>query len=58
MVLRYPQTIPGLGGIYHTNTNSYQTIPITVNMRGLQPLKSQANDVAKFCRAIMSAAEL
>ncbi|KAI3580349.1 hypothetical protein IWW34DRAFT_428394 [Fusarium oxysporum f. sp. albedinis] len=29
MVLRFLQTIPSLGGIYHTNTNSYQTIPIT-----------------------------
>ena len=28
-VLRYPQTILNLSGIYHTNTNSYQTIPIT-----------------------------
>ncbi|KAG8664163.1 hypothetical protein FPOAC2_10337 [Fusarium poae] len=29
MVLRFLQTIPSLGGIYHTNTNSYQTILIT-----------------------------
>lgn len=29
MALRYPQTIPGLGGIYQTNTNSYRTIEIT-----------------------------
>jgi hypothetical protein len=31
MVLRFLQTIPSLGGIYHTNTNSYQTIPITAS---------------------------
>jgi hypothetical protein len=29
MVLRFLQTILSLGSIYHTNTNSYQTIPIT-----------------------------
>ncbi|KAM0080865.1 hypothetical protein ACKRZS_006975 [Fusarium odoratissimum] len=34
MVLRFLQTIPSLGGIYHTNTNSYQTIPITAPVSG------------------------
>jgi hypothetical protein len=29
MVLRFPHTIPSLGGVYHTNTNSYHTIPNT-----------------------------
>ncbi|MCJ1356871.1 MAG: hypothetical protein MMC33_006867, partial [Icmadophila ericetorum] len=28
-VWRYAQTIPSLGGLDHTKTNSYQTIPIT-----------------------------
>ncbi|KAK2472670.1 hypothetical protein H9L39_14845 [Fusarium oxysporum f. sp. albedinis] len=37
MVLRFLQTIPSLGGIYHTNTNSYQTIPITgADVQGLE----------------------
>jgi hypothetical protein len=34
MVLRFLQTIPSLGGIYLTNTNSYQTIPITAPLWG------------------------
>ncbi|KAM0081586.1 Catalase-peroxidase 1 [Fusarium odoratissimum] len=64
MVLRFLQTIPSLGGIYHTNTNSYQTIPITgadlvvgshAELRAISEVYGSADAKEKFVKDFISA---